>query len=61
MEQLFLMQFFSWTCTLRGKKKMYNWPLMTHIYVMWAKIDGFEVVFVLVFTNGSTFPSDFFL
>ena len=34
MEQLFLKKFFQMTCTIIGKKKMYNWPLFTHIDVM---------------------------
>ena len=44
MEQLFLRTFFSATCTLRGKAMMYNRPLMTHFYVMWAKLVFFKVV-----------------
>ena len=34
---------FSGTCTFRAKKMMYNWPLMTHTYVMWAKVMFFKI------------------
>ena len=55
MEQLFLKKFFSSTCTFRGK----NYVKLTSddSYLCYVcKIDIFQSSFVLVFTEGTTFP-----
>ena len=59
MEQLFLKNFSSRTCTLRGK---YDVQLtFENSYICYvSKIDVFQSSFVLVFTNG-TFPQEIFL
>ena len=55
MEQLFLMYFFSRTCMFRGKIDVQlTFDDSSKGYV--SKFDGFQSSFVLVFTNGATFP-----
>ena len=52
MEQLLLKKIFSGTCTLRGKKLTFD-----ELYICYlSKIYVFRSSFVLVFTNGTTFP-----
>ena len=60
MEQPFLKKFFSRTCTLRGKNDVQLTFDDSYICYV-SKIDIFQSSFVLVFTNGTTFPLEFFL
>ena len=59
MEQLFLKKFFSRTCTLRGKNDVQLTFDDSYICYV-SKIDVFQSSFLLVFTNGTTFPSESF-
>ena len=55
MEQFFPKKFFSRTCTFRGKKDVQlNFDDSYICYV--RKIAVAQGIFVLVFTNGTTFP-----
>ena len=60
MEQLFLKRFFSGTCTVREKNDVQL--TFDESYLCYVrKINVFQCSFVLVFTNGTTFPSETFL
>ena len=55
MEQLFPKKFFSRTCTFRGKNDIQLTIDDSYICYV-SKFDVFQSSFVLVFTNGKTFP-----
>ena len=60
MEQLFLKKFFSRTCTFRGKKDVQLNSGESYLCYV-RKIDVFQRRFLLVFTNGTTFPKGILL
>ena len=60
MEQLLLKKFFSRTCTFREKNDVHLTFDDSYICYV-SKFDIFQSSFVLVFTNGATFPKEIFL
>ena len=57
MEQFFLKKFFSRSCKLRGENDVQLTFDDSYIYICYvSKNDVFKSSFVLVFTNGTTFP-----
>ena len=56
MEQLFLKKFFSRTCIFRGEKNDVQLIFDDSSKCYVSKFDGFQSTFVLVFTNGTSFP-----
>ena len=55
MEQLFLKKFFFGTCTVREKNDVQLTFDKSYLCYV-SKINVFQGSFVLVFTNGTTFP-----